>query len=290
MSMHPSSTALVSVFEAHRLRIGLIRLRVLAVVMCLLVTPCTAEFNPPRITQVIRSTSMDESLHHLGPPQYCVINRGTEIKMEKGDLLNIYRQKRIITRPLAPIQVFLGSMIVTSSYNGSSMGIFTPDPDAIQNPILRHRNIMEGDVAIPSLVLDSDVLFDPGQAQLKGSAQAEVAKVADFILYYNPPTLIIEGHTDSDGDELPNQDLSERRANALRQMLLDNHPAITPETIQSRGRGEERPIAPNDSPASKAMNRRLEVIVIWEVLEERAKSRGLGDDEEEEEEDLFTSR
>jgi outer membrane protein OmpA-like peptidoglycan-associated protein len=143
-------------------------------------------------------------------------------------------------------------------------------------------------VAIPSLVLDADVLFDRGQAVLKGSAQTEVAKVAKFILYHNPPTLIIEGHTDSDGDELPNQKLSERRANALRQMLLNNHPTINPEMIQARGRGEERPVTPNDSPTSKAMNRRLEVIVIWEGLEVRAESREEGGDEPEE--DLFTSR
>ena len=231
---------------------------------------------------------MDESRHHLGPAQYCVIDRGTEIMMEKGDLLNIYRQKRVNIRSLASIQVLLGSLVLTSCYNGASMGIFTPDPEAIKNPILLHRNIMQGDVAIPSLVLDSDVLFDPGQAILKGSAQTEVAKVAKFILYHNPPTLIIEGHTDSDGDELPNQKLSERRANALRQMLLNNHPTINPEMIQSRGRGEERPVTPNDSPTSKAMNRRLEVIVIWEGLEVRAESREEGGDEPEE--DLFTSR
>ncbi len=288
MVMHPSSTANVSIREALS-RTGRFGASLLTVVLCLLTAPLLAEFNPPRVTQVIRSASKRASLHNLAPPQYCVINRGTEIKIEKGDLLNIYRQKRIITRPLAPIQVFLGSLVITSSYHGSSMGIFTPDPDAIQNPMLRHRNIMQGDVAIPSLVLDSDVLFDPSQANLKASAQTEVAKVADFILYHQPPTLIIEGHTDSDGDEVPNQVLSERRANALRQMLLDNHPTISPETIQARGRGEERPIAPNDSPANKTMNRRLEVIVIWEVLEERAKSRGLND-EEEDEADLFSSR
>ena len=232
---------------------------------------------------------MDESRHHLGQAQYCVIDRGTEIMMEKGDLFSIYRQKRINIRSLESTRVLLGSLVITSCYRGASMGIFTPDPEAIKNPILLHRNIMQGDVAIPSLVLDSDVLFDPGQAILKGSAQTEVAKVARFILYHNPPTLVIEGHTDSDGDELLNQELSERRANALRQMLLSNHPTINPEMIQARGRGEERPIAPNDSPTSKTMNRRLEVeIVIWEGLEVRAESREEGGDEPEE--DLFTSR
>lgn len=66
---------------------------------------------------------MDESRHHLGPAQYCVIDRGTEIMMEKGDLLNIYRQKRINIRSLASIQVLLGSLVITSCYNGASMGI-----------------------------------------------------------------------------------------------------------------------------------------------------------------------
>ena len=199
--------------------------------------------------------------------------------MEKGDLLSINRERRIILRPRQPIQVLLGTLVITASYEGQSMGIFTPDPSASTNPLLRYQNIMEGDVAIPSLVLDSDVLLDPGQDALKASADGEVEKVANFILCHQPPTLIIEGHTDSDGDVILNQNLSLRRADALRQKILDNYPFVEPSMIQTRGQGESRPIAANDTDDNKAMNRLLEVVVIWEVLEERAKSRHIEDDE-----------
>lgn len=252
----------------------------LCVGLICLAMPATAEFKPPRVTDVIRRDVVAEPFNHMGPPQYCIIDRGTEVKMEKGDLLNIYRQKRVITRPDHAMQVLLGSMIVTEVDVGSSMGVFTPDSSAFSNPLLRVANVMAGDVAIPSLVLDSDVLFDPGQAQLKPSAASEVQKVADFIIFHKPPTLIIEGHTDSDGDVDLNEELSLARANALRQRLLDSFAAIDGNVIQTRGRGESQPIAPNDSAANKALNRRIELVVVWEVLEERAKSGGPGDEEE----------
>lgn len=246
--------------------------RLAAVVLVLLALPALAEWDPPRVSKVIRPAARVDPLHDTGPPYYCAIDRGTELKIEKGDLMNIYRQRRIITRPNQPVQILMGSLIITSSYSGSSVGIFTPSAEVRTNPLLRFRNIMTGDVAIPSLVLDSDVLFESGQAQLKPSAQREVQKVADFIRYHQPPTLVIEGHTDSDGDVALNQQLSEGRANALRTMLLDNYDFIDPSVLQARGEGEDRPIAPNDTPENKARNRRIEVIVIWEILEERAVS------------------
>jgi len=75
--------------------------------------------------------------------------------------------------------------------------------------------------------------------------------------------VIIEGHTDSDGDDKSNLQLSEDRAQAVRLFLVNTYDFISPGMVDAIGYGEERPIAPNDNPANKELNRRVE-IVIWE--------------------------
>ena len=86
--------------------------------------------------------------------------------------------------------------------------------------------------------------------------------MGEFINLFSPNKVIIEGHTDSDGNAEANRYLSERRAEAVRQILLNTYDFITPGMIEARGYGEERPIVENDTPANKEINRRVEVI-IW---------------------------
>ena len=140
---------------------------------------------------------------------------------------------------------------------------------------------MKGDFVIPRLVLDSNVLFEAASAELGGLAKAEFLKVAKFIKFHSSSKLIIEGHTDSDGDDAYNKRLSQDRAEAVRRLLVDDYDFITEEMIEAKGYGEERPRAKNDTPINKAINRRIEVLVWWESLEEHVDARELGLDEEE---------
>jgi outer membrane protein OmpA-like peptidoglycan-associated protein len=71
--------------------------------------------------------------------------------------------------------------------------------------------------------------------------------------------LRIEGHTDSDGDEAHNQDLSTRRAAAVRQYLID-HYGVDQGRLEQAGFGESRPAAGNDTPEGKQQNRRVELV------------------------------
>ena len=73
--------------------------------------------------------------------------------------------------------------------------------------------------------------------------------------------LILEGHTDSDGPADYNRNLSLKRASAVKDYLVGNLD-IDPDRLKVRGCGEELPLKPNDSPAHKQMNRRVEVRVI----------------------------
>ena len=87
--------------------------------------------------------------------------------------------------------------------------------------------------------------------------------MADFVSDFSPTRLIIEGHTDSDGETASNQELSEARAEAVRQYLIESYDFISPNMIEARGSGEDRPAVPNNTRENKTLNRRIEVI-IWE--------------------------
>ena len=104
-----------------------------------------------------------------------------------------------------------------------------------------------------------DVLFSSGKAVLQPGGMRNVQKLADFMKQYPQHKILIEGYTDSQGSNSLNQDLSERRANAVRAALVDK--GINPDRIETRGYGEEFPIASNDSVTSRQLNRRVEIIL-----------------------------
>ena len=110
---------------------------------------------------------------------------------------------------------------------------------------------------IPNLKIDSSVVFQPGQVGLQVQAvKGELDKVVQFVRVFNASKLIVEGHTDSDGDERQNQALSEQRAGMIRDFLIDNYEEITAEMVEAKGYGETQPDVNNDSPENKARNRR----------------------------------
>ena len=73
--------------------------------------------------------------------------------------------------------------------------------------------------------------------------------------------LSIEGHTDSQGDESFNLDLSDRRAASVRRYLVEEF-GIDPNRLSSRGLGETQPVASNDTPEGRQQNRRVELVRI----------------------------
>lgn len=103
------------------------------------------------------------------------------------------------------------------------------------------------------------VLFDVDRAELKPGGERQVDKIADF-LNDNPERQIrVEGFTDSTGSDSYNQQLSERRANAVRRHLIDQ--GVGAERIVVVGYGEQYPVTSNDSAAGRQQNRRVEVII-----------------------------
>jgi OmpA-OmpF porin, OOP family len=108
--------------------------------------------------------------------------------------------------------------------------------------------------------LNSAVLFEFDKATLKPEAQKELDQVAAKIRSYAGANVVIEGHTDSVGSDDYNQRLSESRAQAVRQYFVAA-PGFKAFTFESRGHGESRPIAPNETEEGREKNRRVEITV-----------------------------
>jgi len=104
-----------------------------------------------------------------------------------------------------------------------------------------------------------DVLFDVNQARLKPGSEREIQKIADFLQEYPERKALIEGFTDSTGSESYNQVLSERRAEAVRRFLIER--GISSDRVDARGYGESNPVASNATPATRQLNRRVEIVI-----------------------------
>lgn len=104
-----------------------------------------------------------------------------------------------------------------------------------------------------------DVLFDTNKSQLKAGGIRSLEKLAAFFNEYPERKALIEGFTDSTGDEDYNQQLSEQRANAVRTALVEM--GIGAERLSTRGYGENFPVAGNDTAAGRQMNRRVEIVL-----------------------------
>jgi len=109
------------------------------------------------------------------------------------------------------------------------------------------------------LVTFGNLLFDLDRAQLKPTAMSSVDKLAEFLKQHQDRQVMIEGYTDSSGSDTYNLRLSEQRANAVRDALMRQ--GVSPERIVVKGYGEQYPISSNDSPAGRAMNRRVDVTI-----------------------------
>lgn len=117
------------------------------------------------------------------------------------------------------------------------------------------------------VTLSGSVLFRSAESALLPSAQVKLDQVANALLAIRARNLIVEGHTDSQGSEAYNQGLSQRRAEAVRDYLVQKgYPA---DRIQARGRGEGSPIATNASPEGRANNRRVEMVIEREAQASR---------------------
>jgi outer membrane protein OmpA-like peptidoglycan-associated protein len=104
-----------------------------------------------------------------------------------------------------------------------------------------------------------DVVFDTGRAELRPGAYRTLQQLAQVLAQHPERRVRIEGFTDSTGSDELNRSLSERRAAAVRDALVGL--GVSPDRIDIRAFGEAFPVASNDTPAGRQLNRRVEILM-----------------------------
>lgn len=120
--------------------------------------------------------------------------------------------------------------------------------------------VMKAPVLEKEVSIELEVLFDTDKAIIKPEFVNEVKEVADFMTLYSNTTAVIEGHTDSRASEPYNQKLSERRAVAVKDMLI-NRFGIAADRLSAIGYGELRPRATNSTKEGMQLNRRTIAVI-----------------------------
>lgn len=111
-----------------------------------------------------------------------------------------------------------------------------------------------------AVTFKSDILFPVNSAVLQPGANDEITRVAQVLTQYPATNITIAGHTDSTGSDALNQDLSERRANAVKSALAAR--GVAPARMTAIGFGESKPIADNSTEAGRTINRRVEITIV----------------------------
>jgi len=104
-----------------------------------------------------------------------------------------------------------------------------------------------------------DVLFDTGRAEMKSGATRKMDQLAQFLMEHPDRRVQIEGFTDSIGTDSYNEDLSQRRADAVKAALINR--GIQPSRIGTEGYGKAYPVANNTDSGGRQLNRRVEVVI-----------------------------
>jgi OOP family OmpA-OmpF porin len=121
-------------------------------------------------------------------------------------------------------------------------------PDKMPDKVKKFSGVVQG------------IYFDQGKATIRRQSTPTLDGAVNVLKEYPSISLEISGHTSSEGDPGFNQKLSQDRADAVKQWLVDR--GIAPERIKTRGAGADEPIANNKTAAGRVKNRRIEFKVL----------------------------
>lgn len=133
-------------------------------------------------------------------------------------------------------------------------------------PFVKNVRIAKGAVPLYDKFLTdgkfitTGIKFDVAKATLKPESMGTINYVVKMMQDHPELKFSVEGHTDSDGTEAANQTLSEARAKAVKETMIKA--GISADRLTSKGHGESKPMAGNDTPEGKAQNRRVEFVKI----------------------------
>lgn len=234
------------------------------ILLLALILPAVARADVPkyRVIKVNTSLSMGTAPSDSTAENDYYVSMGRTHGLKSGTILNVYRDKQIDDETggtTIRTTVFVGQLTaiqVQDTYCVARLKTLASSAD----PLRERDAILVGDHVLPVFVIQGEQLFAKGSGTFLPGAIKFLEEAATFIKTHHPTRALIEGHTDNDGTPAYNLKLSEVRAAAVRDYLI-NQAKIDGQVLFPVGCGESRPIAPNDSPQGQAMNRRFEVII-----------------------------
>ena len=120
---------------------------------------------------------------------------------------------------------------------------------------------------------DSGILFDVDKTALKSAARSNLQNLATSLNSNSQTNILIVGHTDNTGSATYNQDLSVRRAEAVKAFIVSN--GVSSGRLSTQGKGLTEPIADNSTESGRTQNRRVEVVIVAnDALKQEAKQSG----------------
>ncbi|MFH0779012.1 MAG: OmpA family protein [Candidatus Eisenbacteria bacterium] len=137
-----------------------------------------------------------------------------------------------------------------------------PSPPSVPTPAAGRDTIeIEREIVEAGLLRSVNILFEVNRATLLAASISVLNSLGYVLAKHLDLRIEIAGHTDSSGPDTVNLRLSQARAEAVRDYLVTTF-SIDPERLVARGYGESRPIAPETSPTGRALNRRVEFVVL----------------------------
>lgn len=126
------------------------------------------------------------------------------------------------------------------------------------------------------ITFDSGLLFELNSFALQPATKSNLTELAKTLNKYDDTNILIEGHTDSSGEDAYNQTLSEKRAREVENFLVSQN--VKNPRISTKGYGEKQPLATNESEVGKQANRRVEVAIFAnDEMKKMAKKGELGE-------------
>ncbi|MCX8071482.1 MAG: OmpA family protein [Candidatus Binatia bacterium] len=148
---------------------------------------------------------------------------------------------------------------VLGAIGGGLIGNYLDQQAKEMQAILAEQDRLRREQERLDVALSTDILFASGSATLQPGARDKIRQLAAVLNRYPRTYIQVIGHTDSRGSEESNLELSRRRAQAVAEELVSA--GVSASRITTFGRGASSPVATNDTPEGRAMNRRVEIVI-----------------------------
>lgn len=213
-----------------------------------------------------RKAEMAEAHASISAEQARVVAANKELQNTQSDLLRQQNKDLDSTRSKLAISELSGKHAADERDSAQKARLVAEQSAAASQEALDKLLATREDERGRIFTLSGGLLFRSNESDLMTGAEAQLDRLAEALATTPGRNIVVEGHTDSQGTDAYNEDLSRRRAESVRRYLV--RAGFPASRVRAKGLGERRPIADNNTNEGRSNNRRVEV-----VLEREAPSR-----------------